>query len=267
MADISKFSERSIKLFPLLAYSVFIGLPILALLIRALAVDDIIVTLRSEIVISALRLSIFTSVNSMILVLLIGTPVGYLLARKNFPGLWLIDSMIELPILLPPVVAGLAMLMAFGRNGLIGHWLVGLNIDISFSTAAVIFAQLFVSAPFYIRSAKLGFKGVDRTYEELSYTLGKSPWVTFWKISIPLAMPSLLGGLALSWGRAISEFGATIMFAGNFLGKTQTMPLAILTAMESDLGAAVIISVFLLAFAVLFLVVAGLFGKIAGNWK
>ena len=108
---------------------------------------------------------------------------------------------------------------------------------------------------------------MDRTYEELSYTLGKSPWVTFWKISIPLAMPSLLGGLALSWGRAISEFGATIMFAGNFLGKTQTMPLAILTAMESDLGAAVIISVFLLAFAVLFLVVAGLFGKIAGNWK
>ena len=120
-----------------------------------------------------------------------------------------------------------------------------------FTTAAVIFAQVFVAAPFYIRAARIGFAGVDPTYEEVSQTLGVSPWATFWRLTLPVAWPSLLTGLTLAWARAVSEFGATIMFAGNLTGRTQTMPLAIMTAMESSLGSALALAVLLLAMSAL----------------
>jgi len=173
----------------------------------------------------------------------------------------IVDSLVELPIVLPPVVAGVAMLMAFGRQGILGPFLQDAGITLPFTTAAVIFAQIFVASPFYVRAAKLGFQGVARDYEDVSQTLGISPWWTFWRLSLPLAAPSITTGLTLAWARSISEFGATIMFAGNLTGKTQTMPLAIITAMESDLDKALALSVLLLAGSVTLLVTLGVIAR------
>ena len=138
------------------------------------------------------------------------------------------------------------MLLAFGRQGILGPVLSQLGVSLPFTAAAVVFAQIFVAAPFYVRSAKLGFMSVPKEYEDISQTLGISPWRTFLRITLPLAAPSLLTGIALAWARALSEFGATIMFAGNLTGKTQTMPLAIMTALETSLGTAIALSVMLL---------------------
>ena len=232
-------------------YVLFIGLPIVALLARAGQQEGFLAGLTGELVLQALRLTVITSVVSMVVVVVVGTPFALLLARRRSTVLRVIDTFVELPIVLPPVVAGVAMLMAFGRNGLLGPALGGLGVTLPFTTAAVIFAQVFVAAPFYIRAARIGFAGVDPTYEEVSQTLGVSPWATFWRLTLPVAWPSLLTGLTLAWARAVSEFGATIMFAGNLTGRTQTMPLAIMTAMESSLGSALALSVLLLAMSAL----------------
>ncbi len=239
-------------------YLLFIGLPILALLIRAAQHGNFLTGLVSDLALTALRLSLITSGISMGIILLVGTPFSYLLARNNSWILRIVDSLIELPIVLPPVVAGVAMLMAFGRQGVLGPVLETLGIGLPFTTGAVVFAQIFVAAPFYIRSAKLGFQSVARDYEDISQTLGISPWGTFWRLTVPLAAPSLLTGFALAWARSLSEFGATIMFAGNLMGKTQTMPLAIMTAMESSLDSALALSVLLLAGSVTILIGLGL---------
>ena len=234
-------------------YVAFIGLPIVALLVRAGQQENLWNAVTGDLALTALRLSVFTSVVSIAVVVAGGTPFAYLLARSNHWLARLIDGLVELPIVLPPVVAGVAMLMAFGRGGLIGGWLDDAGVDISFTTVAVVFAQVFVAAPFYIRSAKLGFQSVARDYEDVSQTLGVSPISTFWRISLPLAAPSIITGLGLSWARALSEFGATIMFAGNLTGETQTMPLAIMTAMESSggLDSALALSAMLLVVSVL----------------
>ena len=232
-------------------YVLFIGLPIVALLARAGQQEGFLAGLTGELVLQALRLTVITSVVSMVVVVVVGTPFALLLARRRSTVLRVIDTFVELPIVLPPVVAGVAMLMAFGRNGLLGPALGGLGVTLPFTTAAVIFAQVFVAAPFYIRAARIGFAGVDPTYEEVSQTLGVSPWATFWRLTLPVAWPSLLTGLTLAWARAVSEFGATIMFAGNLTGRTQTMPLAIMTAMESSLGSALALAVLLLAMSAL----------------
>lgn len=232
-------------------YVLFIGLPIVALLARAGQQEGFLTGLTGELVLQALRLTVITSVVSMMVVVVVGTPFALLLARRRSTVLRVIDTFVELPIVLPPVVAGVAMLMAFGRNGLLGPALGALGVTLPFTTAAVIFAQVFVAAPFYIRAARIGFAGVDPTYEEVSQTLGVSPWATFWRLTLPVAWPSLLTGLTLAWARAVSEFGATIMFAGNLTGRTQTMPLAIMTAMESSLGSALALAVLLLAMSAL----------------
>ena len=239
-------------------YVLFIGLPILALLIRALQQDGFLAGLGGSLVAQALQLSLITSTISMAVVVVVGTPFALLLARRNSPLLRVIDSFVELPIVLPPVVAGVAMLMAFGRNGILGSGLSAVGITLPFTTGAVIFAQVFVAAPFYVRAARIGFSGIDVTFEDVSQTLGVSPWSTFWRLTVPMAWPSLVTGLALAWARAVSEFGATIMFAGNLTGRTQTMPLAIMTAMESSLGAALALSVLLLAMSVLALALLAL---------
>ena len=239
-------------------YVLFIGLPILALLIRALQQDGFLAGLGGSLVVQALQLSLITSAISMAVVVVVGTPFALLLARRNSPLLRVIDSFVELPIVLPPVVAGVAMLMAFGRNGILGPGLSAVGITLPFTTGAVIFAQVFVAAPFYVRAARIGFSGIDVTFEDVSQTLGVSPWSTFWRLTVPMAWPSLVTGLALAWARAVSEFGATIMFAGNLTGRTQTMPLAIMTAMESSLGAALALSVLLLALSVLALALLAL---------
>ena len=239
-------------------YLLFIGLPVLALLIRAAQHGNFLTGLVGDLALTALRLSLITSSISMGIILLVGTPFAYLLARNTSWILRIVDSLIELPIVLPPVVAGVAMLMAFGRQGVLGPVLETLGIGLPFTTGAVVFAQIFVAAPFYIRSAKLGFQSVARDYEDISQTLGISPWGTFWRLTVPLAAPSLLTGFALAWARSLSEFGATIMFAGNLMGKTQTMPLAIMTAMESSLDSALALSVLLLAGSVTILIGLGL---------
>lgn len=239
-------------------YVLFIGLPILALLIRAFQQDGFLAGLGGSLVVQALQLSLITSAISMAVVVVVGTPFALLLARRNSPLLRVIDSFVELPIVLPPVVAGVAMLMAFGRNGILGPGLSAVGITLPFTTGAVIFAQVFVAAPFYVRAARIGFSGVDVTFEDVSQTLGVGPWSTFWRLTVPMAWPSLVTGLGLAWARAMSEFGATIMFAGNLTGRTQTMPLAIMTAMESSLGAALALSVLLLAMSVLALALLAL---------
>ncbi len=232
-------------------YAVFIGLPIVALLARAAAQDDLWGAVTGDLALTALRLSLVTSAISIAVVLAGGTPIAYALARS---GHWLaraVDALVELPIVLPPVVAGVAMLMAFGRGGLIGELLRDAGIDLPFTTTAVVFAQIFVAAPFYVRSAKLGFQSVARDYEEVSLTLGMTPLATFRRVTLPLAAPAIITGLGLAWARALSEFGATMMFAGNLMGETQTMPLAIMTAMETSLDSALALSALLLAVSVL----------------
>ena len=153
------------------------------------------------------------------------------------------------------------MLMAFGRSGLIGPGLEDLGIVIPFTTVAVIFAEIFVASPFFIRAAKLGFQSVPKDYEDVAQTLGVSPWRTFFRVTLPLAGPAMFTGLGLAWARALSEFGATMMFAGNLTGQTQTMPLAIMTAMDSSLDNALALSVMLLAASVLVLVLLGRRGR------
>ncbi len=241
-----------------LLFVLFIGLPVVALLVRAAQQSDFLGAITSDSALTALRLSLITSVISMAVVVVLGTPFAYLLARSE--SLWarVVDSLVELPLILPPVVAGVAMLMAFGRNGLIGPPLESVGITIPFTTMAVVFAQIFVASPFFIRSAKLGFQAVPKDYEDIAQTLGVSPWRTFFRVTLPLASPAMLTGLGLAWARALSEFGATMMFAGNLTGETQTMPLAIMSAMETSLDGALALSVMLLAGSIVVLVLLGL---------
>ena len=239
-------------------YVLFIGLPVLALLVRSAQHGDFLNAVTGDAALTALRLSLVTSIISMSIIILLGTPFAYSLARSNKLWARLVDNLVELPLVLPPVVAGVAMLMAFGRNGLVGSNLESLGIIIPFTTTAVVFAQIFVAAPFFIRSAKLGFQSVDKNYEDVAQTLGISPRRTFFRITLPLAAPAMFTGLGLAWARALSEFGATMMFAVNLTGETQTMPLAIMSAMETSLEGALALSVVLLAASILVLALLGL---------
>jgi len=242
--------------FPLLLLLTFLVLPVTAIFLRVLPQVGVWETLQQPLVTEALRLSFLTSLGSLFLALLCGTPIAYLLARYRFRGAALLDTLIDLPMVLPPTVAGVALLMAFGRRGVLGAWLDLIGVQLSFTTLAVVLAQSFVSIPFYIRAARAGFQSVDQELERVAYTLGHSPLSTFVRVTVPLAFPALLSGAVMAWARALGEFGATIMFAGNFLGRTQTMPLAIYTAMESDLTAALVLSAILIivSFSVLFCV-------------
>ena len=249
-----KFNNTRILLgLPLVAFFLFTLLPLLGIVLYTITATDFLAEIGDTTVMKAIRLSLVTSFVSLLVMFVVGTPVAYALARFSFRGRGLLDFFVDLPLVLPPVVAGLGMLLVFGREGYIGSWLNGFGITLPFTTWAVILAQTFVASPFYVRSAKLGFQAVQIDYEDISRTLGISPWNTFWRISVPLALPSLVGGLVLAWARAISEFGATLMFAGNFPGKTQTMPLAILTAMERGLAPAFNIALVLLGISVIVL--------------
>lgn len=249
---------RSGALVPLLLsaglFAVLILVPVVAIVARVLLTGDLLAVLGRPMVVAALRLSLLTTTLSLGLTLLLGTPVAYLLARYRFPGRTLLDSLIDLPIVLPPAVAGLGLLMAFGRRGLFGPALEALGLTLSFTTAAVVVAQTFVAAPFYVRAARAAFLAVDQELERVAHTLGVSAWATFWRVTVPVALPGLVSGALMSWARALGEFGATIMVAGSFPGRTQTMPLAIYAALESDLEAALALA------ALLVLVSLGLLG-------
>lgn len=234
-------------------FTLLLVLPIGAILARAILGTDLFGALARPVVVEALRLSLLTTSVSLFVALVLGTPVAWLLARHDFPGRAWLDGLLELPMVLPPAVAGIGLLMAFGRRGLLGPFLASLGLTVGFTTAAVVLAQIFVAAPFYVRAAKVGFQGVDCELEEMASTLGASGWTSFWRVTVPLAFPSLLTGAAMCWARALGEFGATIMFAGSFQGRTQTMPLAIYGALESDLEAALALSAVLVVVSFLLL--------------
>ena len=195
---------------------------------------------------AALRLSLVTASLATIIAMAVGTPIAYVLARFRFWGVNLLDLVVDLPMVLPPAVAGVALLVTFGRNGSVGRFLAMAGIELPFTTAAVVIAQIFVAAPFFIRAAKAGFAGVDPRLEQISATLGESTAGTFWRVTLPLARNALIGGAILTWTRSLGEFGATILFAGNFTGRTQTMPLAIYTALQSNLDVALMLAAILL---------------------
>lgn len=248
------------------ALLLFLLLPIAAIFIRVLPQDDLRSYLDRPVVTEALRLSFITTAISLGVILALGTPAALLLARRRFPGRDVVDTLLDLPMVLPPAVAGIALLMTFGREGILGDALDALGLRLAFTTTAVVLAQVFVATPFYVKAAKAGFEAVDQELERVSATLGRSRLETFLRITVPLARPALLGGAVMAWARALGEFGATIMFAGNTIGRTQTMPLAIFAALTDDLTAALVLSAVLviLSFAVL-LVVRVLLGRSPGG--
>lgn len=229
--------------------------PLVALVLRVVP-TELLADLSDPAVAQATWLSLTTSALTSLIAVVGGTPVAYLLARRRFPGHAILDTLIDLPVVLPPAVAGIALLVAFGRRGLFGQYFDAVGIDIAFTEVAVVLAQTFVAAPLYVKSAVSGFAGVDQELEQVAGLDGASPTQVFRFITVPLAGTALLGGLVMTWARALGEFGATIIFAGNFPGRTQTMPLAIYIGFEIRLDVALTLAAILLAtsFGVLFVV-------------
>jgi len=221
-------------------------------------------SIRSPEAIKALLLTIETTMTATLLCVAGGLPVALLLARHSFRWREAIDTLIDLPISVPPVVAGVCLLLAFGREGLIGRHLDAYGIDIGFTTAAVVMAQVMIASPFFVKTVRAGLEGVDPEIEEAARISGASPWRVFWSVTIPLARPSLLAGTLLCWARALSEFGATMMFAGNFPGRTQTLPLAVMSAFETNLDTAIAISTLALMLSIVALIAAR---ALARHWK
>jgi molybdate transport system permease protein len=223
----------------------FFALPLAGLLYRVswqTAVADL-VTPEAQ---SALRLSLFVSLAATALGLVLGVPLAWVYARTAFPGRNVVRALTTLPMVLPPVVGGVALLLAFGRRGLVGEWLdAGFGLRIPFTTAATVMAATFVSLPFLVLTVEAGIRSIDGRYEEAARTLGASPWRIFRQVTLPLIAPSLFAGAVLCWARALGEFGATITFAGNLPGVTQTLPLAVYIAMETRPEAAVVLSLVL----------------------
>jgi len=226
----------------------FIAIPLLSLIVWT--VDrEAWQAMVSPLAIDALLLSAKTTAASMTTLLVVGTPAAYILARGSFWGKRVVNSLMDVPVVLPPSAAGIALLLAFGRMGLLGEHLSLLGISLPFTTAAVVLAELFVATPFYVRQAVTGFSEVAREIEDAAMVDGASRSTTFFRITLPLASPALVAGAITAWARALGEFGATIIFAGNFPGITQTVPLAIYAALESNFNAAVALSVLVLGFA------------------
>jgi len=234
---------------------IFLSLPILALFLR-ISPADLLENLRQPEVLQAIALSLGTTLISTMIIILAGTPLAYSQARGQFRFSRLVDTLIDLPLVLPPAVAGVALLMAFGRRGILGGVLDDLGIHIAFTPIALIIVQVFVAAPFYIKSAALGFSNIDQELEQSAALDGASSPQIFRFLTIPLSWSALLGGSVMSWARALGEFGATIIFAGNFPGRTQTMPLAIYIGFELNLDIAITLSVILILLSFLALFVA-----------
>ena len=241
---------RALRAVALLA-GLFFGLPVIVLVLRALLDGSLAEAAGATTVLVALRLSLVTTAVSLGITVAIGLPLAFVFARRRFRGVALLEVVVSLPIVLPPSVAGLALLLVFGRNGLLGEPLRVLGLQIPFTVIAVVLAQVFVSAPFFIRSAKAGFAAVDLDLEDAARVDGASDRQLFRAITIPLASGSLAAGLVMSWARSLGEFGATIMFAGNIEGRTQTLPLVVYGEFQAgDLGASVAAAVILVLAAV-----------------
>jgi molybdate transport system permease protein len=232
----------------------FLALPLVAMFLRT-PPAQLLANLGQSQVIQAVSLSMLTTSITLAVTIVFGTPVAYLLARYNFPFRRVIDTLLDLPTVLPPSVAGIALLMAFGRRGLVGEWLGVWGLHIAFTQVAVVLAQTFIAAPFYVKAAMLGFAGVDHDMEQAAALDGAGRRQVFRFITLPLAWSALLSGAVMTWARALGEFGATIIFAGNYPGRTQTMPLAIYIGFELDLDVALTLSVILVGCSFLVLIV------------
>ncbi len=214
-------------------FALFLGLPVATLVVRALLEGSFQVALASPEVLDALWLSLVTTSISLVVTVVLGLPLAFVLARRRFRGKAILEAVVDLPIVLPPSVAGLALLLVFGRRGLLSAPFNLLGISVPFTTIAVILAMTFVSAPFFIRSARIGIAGVDRDLEDAARVDGASERQLFRSITAPLAGTALAAGLVMTWARSLGEFGATIMFAGNVQGRTQTLPLVVYSEFQS----------------------------------
>ena len=224
----------------------FFALPLAGLLYRVSWQSALSDLLTPE-ALDAFRLSLVVSTAATVLGLLLGVPLAWVYARVAFPGRNIVRALTTLPMVLPPVVGGVALLVAFGRRGLVGEWLdAGFGLRIPFSTGATVMAATFVSMPFLVLTVEAGIRSIDRRYEEAARTLGASQWRIFRQVTLPLIAPSLFAGAVLCWARALGEFGATITFAGNLPGVTQTLPLAVYLAMETRPEVAIVLSLVLL---------------------
>ncbi len=255
------WGERSIRLSAGL-FALFLGLPVVVLVVRSVVDGSLVHALTARVVLDALVLSLVTTAISLALTVAFGLPLAYVLARRTFRGAGVLEAIVDLPIVLPPAVAGLSLLLVFGRRGLVGD---ALGLSIPFTTAAVILAQVFVSAPFFIRSARTGLAGVDRDLEDAARIDGASERQLFRLVTIPLASAALAAGLVMTWARSLGEFGATIMFAGNVEGRTQTLPLVVYSefqagSLDASIAAAAILV--LAAFGVLIAVRVFRWGRV-----
>lgn len=221
-------------------FVVFLALPVVTLVVRSVLNGSLAAVAGSSALVAALALSLATTAVSLVLTVVFGLPLAIVLARRSFRGKWLVEAIVDLPIVLPPAVAGLALLLVLGRRGVLGGPMQAAGVDIAFTTIAVILAQVFVSAPFFVRSARAGIAGVERDLEDAARVDGATEARLFRAVTVPLAGAVLAGGLVMSWARALGEFGATIMFAGNVEGKTQTLPLVVYSEFQGgDLDASI----------------------------
>jgi molybdate transport system permease protein len=222
----------------------FLTLPVLAIFVNT-GPGQLISSLGDPQATEALRLSLETSTIAVVVIVLVGTPAAFLLATRSFRGKATVVTLLELPLVLPPAVAGIGLLAALSPKGILGGALTDANIQLVLQTSGVVVALVFVSSPFYLSQAQAAFAALDRSHLDASRTLGSGEGATFFRVAIPLALPGLVAGLALSWGRALGEFGATLMFAGSFQGITQTVPLAIYDQFATDFPGALALSVIL----------------------
>jgi molybdate transport system permease protein len=232
-----------------------LALPVVVLVVRAFATGSVLASFADPAVLDALWLSALTTAVTLVLVVLLGLPLAFAMARGRLPGRDLIETIVDLPIVLPPSVAGLALLLVLGRRGLLGAPLAEAGFGLPFTTAAVVLAQFFVAAPFFIRSARVGIAGVEQELEDAARVDGAAERSVFRWITAPLAAPALAAGLVLCWARALGEFGATIIFAGSIEGRTQTLPLLVYGEFQStNLDAAIAAAVVLVIAAIVALI-------------
>jgi molybdate transport system permease protein len=237
-------------LLPALIGLAFLVLPLVGLLLRA-PWTTLGARLTEPAIRQALLLSLQTSTLATVVCMVLGVPLAWLLARVEFPGRRIVRALVTVPLVLPPVVGGVALLLVLGRRGFIGSWLdQTFGVTLPFTTAGVVVAEAFVAMPFLVIAVEGALRGADARYEEAAATLGASRWTTFTHVTLPLVAPGVAAGAVLCWARALGEFGATITFAGNFPGRTQTMPLAVYLALETDLDAAIVLSLILLTVSV-----------------
>ncbi|MGH7133002.1 MAG: ABC transporter permease [Phycisphaerales bacterium] len=226
--------------------------PVVMLIVRTTP-RAIIAELQDRETLQAIGLSLGTSTAALIVSVVLGSPLAYWLARTKSRAATVVEALVDLPTVLPPAVAGVALLLTLGRNSLFGGWLNAMGIEIAFTPVAVVIAQVFVASPYFVRAARAGFASVDVAQREAAINLGASRWTEFRSVLAPLAAPSLGAGAAMCWSRAVGEFGATIIFAGNFPGRTQTMPLAVYIGFENGLDRALVLSTVLVGLSLVVL--------------